>query len=197
MSTGDDDSTPPRGNRPSSHWDDNKRAEIGAKHRVKTSPHGVPIMQLDELEAAVGGDPSDRDEDEEVTGPQDLHELGPLTAREMELWESLNREKRANRARARKQSNQLVAAMGDRPPNERLTAIETRLKLLYAILGAIATLALGAVVTVAKGLYERGAADGAAEMRTKDLERRVEFLERGLTPDRVLHSLLPLGGPQP
>lgn len=191
----DDSDAPPRASRPRSHWNDDERVAVGAKHRAPA--HGVPISQLEDLAESLGDGEPEHDDDGDIAGPQELNELGPLTPREAELWQSLNREKRANRARAKRQSNDLMAAMGARPPNERLAAIERRVKLFDKILVGLATLALGSVITVAKGLYERGAADGAAEMRTKDLERRVEFLERGLTPDRVLHSLLPLGGPQP
>ena len=194
---GDDDKTPPRGHkkpRARSQWDDDRRANVGKKHR--TAPHGIPVVtqdQIDELEQAVGVP--------EFAGEENTKPIELMSDEGAFLNERINRVNERIRRNRTKSSNEVLDALGKRPPNERITAIETRLKIIIAILAAIGSVAIGAAITVAKGLYERGQEDGALHVRVENLERGVAELQRELgMPDRYLRQVLPFPtqkGPQP
>lgn len=158
-----------------------------ARERARSQPSRD---QLDELEAALverGGAPESVD-DEENTKPIALslsNEAAFLNARIDRLKGEVKRSKTST-------ANRITDAMGSRPPNERLTAIETRLKIAFAILAAVGSVAAGAAVTVAKGLYERGQVDGQHEIRLQNVERAVDSIERALgMPGSYFEQLLP------
>jgi len=170
---GDDDDTPRITRRARSHWGDTERAEVGRGHRRD---------QLAELEDAVGV-PEPRAEADD-TKPLHLTTLG-----ELEIWERIDRLKDSVRRGHKDTGDQILAAMGDRPPNERLATLETRVRITSGILAAIGIIALGSVIATGTVLYQRGEAAGEVEQRLKTLEQRADHDEARLDQlERALYS---------
>lgn len=155
--------------------------------------------QVDDLADAIGdATPEAVDWDEHVTKPHDIPDIGDLVLARYQsdpayraLWTRVDHARADMRRSRRRTADQITEAIGAKPPNERLTKIETRLKIVWAILAAVGSVAAGAAVTVAKGLYERGETDGAHEIRLQQVERaaerdsqRLERLERDLIDGR-------------
>ncbi len=59
-------------------------------------------------------------------------------------------------------------------------ALKQRVKLIWAGLALTLSAAVGSLVTVAKGLYERGADDGAREIRLQHMEREHDRIREEL-----------------
>ncbi len=127
--------------------------------------------QIAELEEAI---PLPLPPDQDITRPGhlDLSEEAEFTN------ERIDRLKRALQRAKSDTADRILKALGSRPPNERLTRIETRLKIVLLVLAAIGTAALGALVTVAQGLYHRGEEDGVMQTRVQQLEHRLEQFEQ-------------------
>lgn len=156
-----------------------------ARARARSHPLGVPILnQLDELEAAV---PRGEFADEEPSAVTAAIERDPALRR---LRDQLVTE-------ATDRANQIVAALGDKPPEERMSALERRLRRYRALIIAIAIPAASSTIVVAKYLMDKAAADERAKLEREQLlehdrdhEARLRALE-GWRPSRHLDSPLP------
>lgn len=136
--------------------------------------------QVDELADAIDEDGAVTrpiPHDEELTSPREMLELDDNDARFTAIWNRIDRLILAVGRGKRDTADRITDAMGKRPPNERLTSVETRVKIIWVILAAIGTFALGSAITVAKGLYERGETDGQHEIRLQQVERELERLD--------------------
>lgn len=177
----DDDRTPPR-HRPRRHQTQDDRDREGYAARRERDARARD--QVDEL-ADVSDDavPQRARWEDERTQPVIFDEDGRACPIELSkegrfLNGRIDRLKGETRRGKKSTADQIAEAMGKRPPNERLTRLETRLKIVLVVLGAIGTAALGAVVTVAQGLYSRGETDGAHEQRLLQVERELHQLEQ-------------------
>lgn len=70
----------------------------------------------------------------------------------------------------------MAVAAAKTPSLERLAAVERQIKTARWAIGVVATAALGSALTVAKGLYERGADDGALRQRIEHQDRDIDRL---------------------
>jgi hypothetical protein len=188
---------------------DEARALEALARRRRSSPLGVPIVAADEPSDGTPLESSD-----EITSPVDLlareptddetemcRELvaktsyispqSPATISDfIKVVKRLNDVKTEERRARRDSANrdlELAGAKG--PPLERLSAIEHKMRIVWALLVAIGTAAAGSIVTVAKGLYERGEGEGAQKIRLEHFERdnerlRVELKELRERVDR-------------
>lgn len=155
--------------------------------RARRERQARPVRdQLGELEAAIGGVVQER-LDDYVTKPHDIPDIGDVVLDRYNsdpayraLWNRVDSARKDQRRSRTESANQITEAMGKRPPNERLTQAETRIKILWAIVAAIGTLAAGSAVTVAKGLYERGETDGQHEIRLQNVEHATDQLNHRL-----------------
>lgn len=181
---------------------DSDRVEIGKAHRsAATAPRGVPILDA----VPVLTDP------DEVTSPVELL-LRELTEEERQYRRELDEKlgahtsieapathgdllklamafaslKKEDRRARRKSADHTLEVLGEKgPPIERLSAVERKMRVVWALLAAAGTAAAGSLITVAKGLYERGADDGAARVRLERIEKDVERLERDVRMNRA------------
>lgn len=160
------------------------------RDRQSRPVHGYPIArdQVDELADALEPDDGTPEREvDDVTKPHDIPEIGDFVLEAYNndlafrtLWDRVDSTKREMRRSKTSTDDKFLEALGKRPPNARFTALETRVKIIWAILAAVGAIAAGAAVTVAKGLYERGETDGQHEIRLQQLERNVERLEHVL-----------------
>jgi hypothetical protein len=169
---------------------------LEALKRRRSSPLGIPIVTADE---PSDGTPEPTDPDA-VTSPVDLlarelneHEqemcnrLGaarhispqsPATISDLiKVIARVNDVKVEDRRSRRGSADRALEVLGEKgPPLERLAKVEGRMRIVWAVLITAATLATGSAVTVAKGLYEKGADEGALKIKLEHIERDAERL---------------------
>lgn len=177
------------------YWGDEERAQVGAPHR---RPTPLPFDAVpeprdpDEVTSPVElllREPTDEDReyarelDEKLTG-RSLQ--SPATYADLlKVAAALATVKKDSKRERRESANQtLQVAASKLPPLERLDTIERKVRVMWALLGAALTAAAGSAITVGKGLYERGASEGAQQYRMERLEKDVERLERELRMER-------------
>jgi hypothetical protein len=165
---------------------------LDALKRRRSSPLGVPVVTVDPPSDGIPD--AERDE---ITSPVDLL-ARELTDAERELCDKigearhispqspatisdlikvLGHNERADKRARRDSANRDMEIAGSKgPPLERLEKVEGRMRIVWALLCAIGTAATGSAVTVAKGLYEKGADEGALKIKLEHLERDAERL---------------------
>jgi len=120
-------------------WGDTMRVEVGSKHR-----NGE--VGSDELEEEVS---TDDFQVQDFTKPThiDLDVTPPETpvkvVQFLELWDRVDRMKLDAKRSKHSTANQIMQAMGKRPPAERLARIDTKVRIIWALL-AFALTAAGA-----------------------------------------------------
>lgn len=112
-------------------WGDTMRVEVGAHHRAS------------DLDDEISTD--DWREDPEITKPHELLELPPTTHVTMDqyinLWHRVDRMKFDAKRNKRSTANQLLAAIGKRPPEQRMRSLERKMKIIWGLLVAALGLA--------------------------------------------------------
>lgn len=193
---GDSDETPPdrpgrRHPRLQSATGRETVSERNRRDRVKTPARGVTIGrpslstdQLDQLELAVEGRTVTVDAiPEEVTfdsisGVTEIMREDP----QQRAIVGLIAKERAHRA------NEIMKAMGEKPPNERMSATEKAIRWLKWLFVVVVVPAVSALLVVGKFLMSKAATDERALIereelieRSRDYEQRLRALE-AVTP---------------
>lgn len=166
---------------------DEARANIGRAHRKKPTPlpfDAVPEpSDPDEVTSPVALLLRELTDDEqqqrdELCETQRISPQSPATVEQLlKVAAGLAAVKKQEKRDRRESANQALEVLGKKgPPIERLDALERKMRLVWALLGAAGTAAAGSIVTVGKGLYERGADEGALKIRLEHHERDAERL---------------------
>jgi hypothetical protein len=174
---------------------DSDRALVGRKHRTAPA-RGVPIhprpADFDRWAAGSDTDAEPRSDDDlpadaELTGPSELVMADPVAR---EIWDHVDRVARRGVRRHRDTGNRIAevhADAGNQHLGARLEALEKKLKWWQGLVLSALTAAGGSLFVVAKGLFERGAKEGAAEVRLQYVERAAEQnrAELGVLRDHI------------
>ena len=197
------------------HMNDDERAEVGALHRLRdrtlTAPRGVPVhIGIDdktppptsetwaEPESLAGVD---------LTAPNDLIMGDPVAehiwAHVANVWDRIEKSHRATANRVL----DLAASSGPKAVDDLkievgvlrddVKMLKRDSRLLKILITAALTAAGGAVITVAKGIYERGEREGGDAVRLEHVERAIDRLRDDI--DRIPRqhaSILKLGHPE-
>jgi phage tail tape-measure protein len=172
--------TPPR-----RHQTQTERDVAGLKARRDRESRSVARDQVDELEDAI---------DESDGTPETWDEIDTGVTVELEEAIRQNPALRVIYAKLKherkRRASDIMAAMGAKPPAERMSAFEKTLRRLRWIIVAIAIPAGSSTILVGKYLVERSAASERARIELEELQahdveyaRRVRALEDLATKD--------------
>ena len=165
----------------SSRWDDDKRATDGRDHRKRTTPTGhrtvpdatpEPTPEDEDSDGTpLSGD--DLPSDAELTGPSERVLADPIA---LDLWHHADHVARRAVRRGQRANDRINAVHAD-AGNHTGAAVkkqQTQVRVIWGLLVAIGTASGGSLIAVAKGLYEKGADEGALKIRLEHFERDLE-----------------------
>jgi hypothetical protein len=191
--------------RPRSHWGDTERVGVGlAGRRPKTHPHGVPVPDSSTVSGEIlipDGSPLTQPFDVIDQEPsEELEETGKRLRRPSSMPANvghvINAVQHTNKRFAELKQNQqrianAILDLNTTGPSEAVDVLKGKVEdlskkvaLLLKLLIAVATAAGGSLFAVGKGLYQRGAHEGADGVRLDHVERSVDDLRQDIREER-------------
>lgn len=172
--------TPVRG---VSLWTDDRRAEVGADHRRQERARSSPEIRPPEPAADTVGVVEDMLAAYDLTSPSPLVEGDNAL---MEVWRHIDRSIAKLDDRRRTTANhvlELKASQGSEAIDKLRQEVDALKRFDRWIIGGILTALMaagGSLVAVGRGLYDRGAHEGADGVRLEHVERAIDRLRDDL-----------------